>query len=215
MFAAAFTPGTAANKKPATRAGFLLAGVPTGIVRRIPAPHPALERGAAVAARRRVDSLPANRSNPSGVLIPEEVGGVNKKPATRAGFLLTGVPTGIRTPVLTVKGWCPRPLDDGDEFLRENVLQKIWWSQTGSNRRPLACHASALPAELWPRVEARNYTRAQPDVQLLKHKYFQVSRRLFRGAFECAVDSAWSLPLAVRQLRFRYHAHFVFTHPKK
>ena len=26
-----------------------------------------------------------------------------------------GVPTGIRTPVSTVKGWCPRPLDDGDE----------------------------------------------------------------------------------------------------
>jgi hypothetical protein len=26
-----------------------------------------------------------------------------------------GVPTGIRTPVLTVKGWCPRPLDDGDK----------------------------------------------------------------------------------------------------
>src|SRR5438132_3978013 len=24
------------------------------------------------------------------------------------------------------------------------------WSQPGSNRRPLACHASALPAELWP-----------------------------------------------------------------
>ena len=28
--------------------------------------------------------------------------------------LLSGVPTGIRTPVSTVKGWCPRPLDDGD-----------------------------------------------------------------------------------------------------
>src|SRR6476620_2763517 len=27
----------------------------------------------------------------------------------------------------------------------------IWWSQTGSNRRPLQCHCSALPAELWPR----------------------------------------------------------------
>ena len=26
-----------------------------------------------------------------------------------------------------------------------------WWSQPGSNRRPLACKASALPAELWPR----------------------------------------------------------------
>ena len=27
---------------------------------------------------------------------------------------LSGVPTGIRTPVPTVKGLCPRPLDDGD-----------------------------------------------------------------------------------------------------
>ena len=26
-----------------------------------------------------------------------------------------------------------------------------WWSQAGSNRRPPACHAGALPAELWPR----------------------------------------------------------------
>ena len=26
-----------------------------------------------------------------------------------------------------------------------------WWSQAESNRRPLACHASALPTELWPR----------------------------------------------------------------
>ena len=26
----------------------------------------------------------------------------------------------------------------------------IWWSQTGSNRRPPACKAGALPAELWP-----------------------------------------------------------------
>src|SRR6266853_931015 len=30
-----------------------------------------------------------------------------------------------------------------------------WWSQAGSNRRPLACHASALPAELWPLGLAR------------------------------------------------------------
>ncbi len=27
-----------------------------------------------------------------------------------------------------------------------------WWSQTGSNRRPHACKARALPTELWPRV---------------------------------------------------------------
>lgn len=27
---------------------------------------------------------------------------------------------------------------------------RIWWSQTGSNRRPEACKATALPTELWP-----------------------------------------------------------------
>jgi hypothetical protein len=27
-----------------------------------------------------------------------------------------------------------------------------WWSQSGSNRRPHACKARALPAELWPRA---------------------------------------------------------------
>ena len=27
---------------------------------------------------------------------------------------------------------------------------QCWWSQTGSNRRPHACKARALPTELWP-----------------------------------------------------------------
>ena len=31
-----------------------------------------------------------------------------------------------------------------------------WWSQTGSNRRPHACKARALPAELWPRNQKTN-----------------------------------------------------------
>src|SRR5208337_4285307 len=31
-----------------------------------------------------------------------------------------------------------------------SVLRE-WWSQTGSNRRPHACKARALPTELWPR----------------------------------------------------------------
>ena len=30
---------------------------------------------------------------------------------------------------------------------------KLWWSQTGSNRRPHACKARALPTELWPLSE--------------------------------------------------------------
>ena len=36
--------------------------------------------------------------------------------------------------------------------------QTIWWSQTGSNRRPHACKARALPAELWPRTRRRILT---------------------------------------------------------
>ncbi len=34
-------------------------------------------------------------------------------------------------------------------------LRRTWWSQTGSNRRPHACKARALPAELWPLQEHR------------------------------------------------------------
>jgi hypothetical protein len=78
-----------------------------------------------------------------------------------------GVPTGIRTPVATVKGLCPRPLDDGDALCADRRAEshRIWWSQTGSNRRPLACHASALPAELWPHERARTVERVQQCCQ--------------------------------------------------
>ena len=39
-------------------------------------------------------------------------------------------------------------------FSRTRLRSKgppYWWSQTGSNRRPPACKAGALPTELWPR----------------------------------------------------------------
>ena len=32
-----------------------------------------------------------------------------------------------------------------------SLARQWWWSQSGSNRRPQACKASALPTELWPR----------------------------------------------------------------
>ena len=38
---------------------------------------------------------------------------------------------------------------------------EAWWSQTGSNRRPHACKARALPAELWP-----HFLRRLPVVAL-------------------------------------------------
>ena len=41
--------------------------------------------------------------------------------------------------------------------------QTIWWSQTGSNRRPHACKARALPAELWPRTRRRMLTLSPPS----------------------------------------------------
>jgi hypothetical protein len=31
-----------------------------------------------------------------------------------------------------------------------HTIENVWWSQTGSNRRPPACKAGALPTELWP-----------------------------------------------------------------
>src|ERR1700757_4863123 len=31
-----------------------------------------------------------------------------------------------------------------------SARSNVWWSQTGSNRRPPACKAGALPTELWP-----------------------------------------------------------------
>ncbi len=34
-----------------------------------------------------------------------------------------------------------------------------WWSQTGSNRRPHACKARALPTELWPRRRTEDRER--------------------------------------------------------
>ena len=36
----------------------------------------------------------------------------------------------------------------------------VWWSQTGSNRRPPACKAGALPTELWPRLEPATFAVA-------------------------------------------------------
>jgi hypothetical protein len=32
----------------------------------------------------------------------------------------------------------------------QSLAIAVWWSQTGSNRRPHACKACALPTELWP-----------------------------------------------------------------
>ena len=54
-------------------------------------------------------------------------------------FLST--PNGIRTRAATLKGWCPRPLDDGGLF----VPCRAWWSGCPDlNRGPLRPERSAL-----------------------------------------------------------------------
>ena len=45
-------------------------------------------------------------------------------------------------------------------FERQLAAQD-WWSQTGSNRRPPACKAGALPTELWPRRDQVSVTGNQ------------------------------------------------------
>jgi hypothetical protein len=49
-------------------------------------------------------------------------------------------------------------------FARFVVLMRRWWSQTGSNRRPHACKARALPTELWPRAARRFRMHSHLDV---------------------------------------------------
>ena len=44
----------------------------------------------------------------------------------------------------------PRGLMAGAKDVFSANEQPGWWSQTGSNRRPPACKAGALPTELWP-----------------------------------------------------------------
>jgi hypothetical protein len=45
-----------------------------------------------------------------------------------------------------------------------------WWSQTGSNRRPPACKAGALPAELWPRCRRPAFAEATAATFVLRRR---------------------------------------------
>jgi hypothetical protein len=48
-----------------------------------------------------------------------------------------------------------------------DTYRAIWWSQTGSNRRPPACKAGALPTELWPLQAAgtRGHGCRRPEIE--------------------------------------------------
>jgi hypothetical protein len=64
--------------------------------------------------------------------------------------------------------------------------QAVWWSQTGSNRRPPACKAGALPTELWPLSSERTCQPATSAVRRLacQPKRRQPRRLVGLGRFE-------------------------------
>jgi hypothetical protein len=56
-----------------------------------------------------------------------------------------GTPNGIRTRAATLKGWCPRPLDDGGQYYL-HLLQLRWSGCRDLNPGPLRPERSALPS---------------------------------------------------------------------
>jgi hypothetical protein len=55
-----------------------------------------------------------------------------------------------------------------DERQPGGRIDHRWWSQTGSNRRPPACKAGALPTELWPRTMGGLTTEARGELPRLR-----------------------------------------------
>ena len=81
-----------------------------------------------------------------------------------------------------------------------------WWSQAGSNRRPLACHASALPAELWPHVEARrSYAEPPCNCQGNERITLTVSMRPSRAREQRSRSVARGAPASRRSAARRCH----------
>ncbi len=57
----------------------------------------------------------------------------------------------MKTPVSGLEDLSSPSFLRANAGLPANPTNREWWSQTGSNRRPPACKAGALPTELWPR----------------------------------------------------------------
>jgi hypothetical protein len=73
----------------------------------------------------------------------------------------------------------PRAARESKNPLRTPAAaQPAWWSQTGSNRRPQACKARALPTELWP------LRRVAKGRQTIRHSPFATPRMVGLGRLE-------------------------------
>ena len=74
-----------------------------------------------------------------------------------------------------------RPYRSKDGIIVENPVN--WWSQAGSNRRPSACKADALPAELWPRSFLVGLDGLEPSTSPLSG--VRSNRLSYRPALGC------------------------------
>ena len=94
-----------------------------------------------------------------------------------------------------------------------------WWSQAGSNRRPPACKAGALPAELWPQcliffpVAALRFSRAW------SHRYpyapgARAKRALLQKKSLRTTSTSYSFPAltSYRKIRLRFPLTHFLSH---
>ena len=88
-----------------------------------------------------------------------------------------------------------------------SIFNSIWWSQTGSNRRPHACKARALPAELWPRTRRRMfacYMRSACRAEARANQSVYALSGFGVTAFLARASKGW---WAWEDLNFRPHAY--------
>ena len=62
--------------------------------------------------------------------------------------------------------------------------RSCWWSQTGSNRRPPACKAGALPTELWPRAAISDQYSVTRQSRLITGHWLLITGMVGLGRFE-------------------------------
>jgi hypothetical protein len=80
----------------------------------------------------------------------------------------------------------------------------VWWSQTGSNRRPPACKAGALPTELWPRTSRQaSAGDTRPPAPKLRRTTFASCEGWLANRSGVSREGWW----AWEDLNFRPHAY--------
>ncbi len=89
--------------------------------------------------------------------------------------------------------------------------RRMCGGQAGSNRRPLACHASALPAELWPQYLRRTGWGVAQQTKITYQEYPSLLSLTFFVARDVA-DDVGDVPIAfflsaVKGRIYRLHRH--------